>query len=128
MREARVADVPEGTPEEQAAARAAAVQAAADVALADGQIYAAVTPQGEVRICRITSHVEGTATWVEVYLQGAAEGSPPNFRIFNPPLLVADPNGTIEINGQHFREDPMLAVAYAVAEHGGATGPKRPRR
>lgn len=112
---------PSGTPSEVSSARVAAVQAAADTVLADGQVYAVRTPTGEVRICRITSHQEGEAHWVEVHLHGETAGGDPHFRIFNPPTLAADPMGPIEINGQRFREDPMAAVAQVVASLGGAS-------
>lgn len=119
---------PEGSPEQVAAARAAAVQAAADACLGDGQVYAVATPHGEVRICRVTSHAEGSATWVEVFLHGSTVGGDPHFRIFNPPMLAADPAGPVEINGQRFREDPLLAVAQVVAENGGAMTVRRRTR
>lgn len=118
---------PSGTPSEVAYARVSAVQAAADAVLVDGHVYAARTPEGEVRICRVTSHQEGDAHWVEVHLHGETTGGDPHFRIFNPPILAADPLGPVEINGQRFREDPLAAVAQVVASLGGATAQKTRR-
>lgn len=118
---------PSGTPGEVASARVEAVQEAADAVLSDGQVYAVSTPDGEVRICQVTSHQDGEAHWVEVFLHGATEGGDPHFRIFNPPTLAADPLGPVEINGERFREDPMGAVAQVVASFGGATTNKMRR-
>jgi len=118
---------PTGTPEEIAYARVAAVQAAADVVLEGGQVYAVATREGEVHIREVTSHADGSAWWVEIHLHGNTVGGDPHFRIFNPPLLAADPAGPVEINGQCFREDPIAAVAQVVAGLGGATTDKRRR-
>lgn len=49
---------------------------------------------------------------VEIFLtQG---GITPEYRIFNPPMMVADPTGEVEIRGKKHREDPLGAVAYAI--------------
>jgi hypothetical protein len=114
------------TPEQQAQARVQCVQEAADLALADGQIYAATVPEGEVKIQQVTSHSDGLgAWWVDVWLAGAILDGEPGFRIYNPPLLVPDPNGDVDVSGTMYRMDPMLALAQAIGANGGATKPRR---
>lgn len=60
-------------------------------------------------------HVEEIEGGVEVWL-GPKQG-PPAYRIFNPPTLVQDPTGDIEVRGQMHREDPLGALAEAIASH-----------
>lgn len=68
-------------------------------------------------------------TCVEVYLDRAA--GEPHWRIVNPPILVEDPRGPVELAEGHddrgvartrrYREDPVAAVAEAIAAHGGGS-------
>lgn len=113
---------PTGTPEDIACARVRAVQAAADAVLVNGP-YAVATPYGEVRIQAVTSTFAGGTAWVDVYTQGDTHGEH-HYRVVNPPTLVADPAGSIQINGRWYREDPLRALAYAVAREGGASRPR----
>lgn len=62
--------------------------------------------------------------YAEVYLNGQNENNDPHFRVWNPPLLVPDPLGDIgveEANGTitTYREDPVMALAEALALRGG---------
>lgn len=114
----------EMTPEQQAQARVECVQEAADIALADGAIYTASTVYGDVRISKVTSHSDGLgAWWVDAWLFGASPEAEPSYRVYNPPLLVPDPNGTENIGGVMYRLDPMAALAEVIAINGGATRP-----
>lgn len=59
--------------------------------------------------------------YVDVYLAGQPEGGDVHFRVINPPTLVEDRTGSIELAGVgRFREDPLLALAEAIAANGGA--------
>lgn len=116
-----------GTPQEDALARVEALQAAADTVLVDGATYAAVTPHGEVHICDVTSSESDGIGWVDVTVAGETVGGDPHFRIFNPPTLVPDPEGPVEVRGRRYREDPMAALACVIASQGGASG-RRVRR
>lgn len=90
--------------------------------------YARRTRHGEVILERLTFHEEDGQAWVEVWAGGDIQGDDPHFRVFNPPSLVEDPYGPVEIHGRRFREDPVAALAEAVARFGGAQRPRRPRR
>lgn len=121
-------DFPPGVAsQEDANGRVEAVQAAADVALADGATYAAATPHGQVHICDVTSAETDGVAYVEVTVAGETVGGDPHFRIFNPPTLVPDPDGPVEVRGRTYREDPMAALACVIANQGGATA-RRSRR
>lgn len=114
------------TPEQQAQARVECVQEAADLALADGATYVATVPQGTVSISKVTSHTDGLgAWWVDVWLAGAPEDGEPSYRIYNPPLLVEDPEGTENVGGVLYRLDPMAALAQVIGLNGGATRPRK---
>lgn len=65
---------------------------------------------------------------IEVWV-GDPVGNDPHYRIFNPPVLVEDPRGSIvkEVSGRsgqlarrRYRVDPVAAVAEALALNGGA--------
>lgn len=90
--------------------------------------YARRTRQGEVVLERLSFHEEDGQAWVEVYAAGDIQGDDAHFRIFNPPALVEDPAGQVELHGKRYREDPMAALAEAVARFGGAQRPRRMRR
>lgn len=86
------------------------------------------TRRGTVHFRSIKEKKKGNVTWVEVRLEGETQGGDPNFRIVNPPALVPDPLGGIEINGQKFRHDPEAALAEVIADLGGARRERRRRR
>jgi hypothetical protein len=46
-----------------------------------------------------------------------ASSGDPHYRIFNPPLLVKDPAGTLVVDGQCYRMDPVTAVAEVIVQH-----------
>jgi hypothetical protein len=86
----------------------------------DGSPVTVATTSGDVHIESLTTHEDGTRSYVDVRLAGETEGGDPSFRIVNPPTLVPDPAGDVEILGQRFRYDPIAAVAFVIAESGGA--------
>jgi hypothetical protein len=75
--------------------------------------FAVATRFGEVQIetLDVATDSEGR-DYVEVFLAGDTENSDPHFKIWNPPLLVKDPDGTL-------REDPIQAIAEVIAGNGG---------
>lgn len=116
----------EMAPEQQAQARVQCVQAAADEALAVANPYTIVNSYGTVSLCAVTSHTDGNgAWWVDVWLAGVPTEADPSYRIYNPPLLVEDPNGDQNVGGTLYRLDPIGAVAEVVGMLGGATRPRR---
>jgi hypothetical protein len=40
-----------------------------------------------------------------------------DYRIFNPPTLVKDGSGSVEIGGKRYREDPLGALADVIRQH-----------
>lgn len=116
--------IPEGR--RNARERVRAVQQAAGAFPPEG--YLRQTRHGVVHIERLEFGKEGEVEWADVYLAGLVEAGDPHFRIFNPPLLVADPTGDIEVRGQRFRHDPMAALADTVAQYGGAQTQRKGRR
>src|SRR5215211_6603584 len=80
---------------------------------------------GPVSFGSITTQTDAQGQdYVEVYLNGQNENDDPHFRVWNPPLLVPDPEGDIgieEANGTVtlYREDPVMALAEALALRGG---------
>lgn len=82
--------------------------------------FTVFTPAGPVTITALELAEDGQT--VEVYV-GDPENGDPHFRIVNPPTLVRGARGALE-------EDPLAAIAQAIADQGGAqrrTGRKRPR-
>lgn len=92
-----------------------------------------IQPSGSdqtVAIGQVTySQQDDTVPYVDVYTAGPTVGGDPHFRIINPPTLVEDPNGDIVVtskapNGKtvtrKYREDPVAAIAEAIAGQGGA--------
>lgn len=121
---------PEGRPEaaERAVARVRAVRQARGRPLADGERLAVPTRRGEVHFAQIDPHEEGGRSWVEVRLDGPTAGGDPHFKIVNPPTLVPDPLGEIEVNGARYRHDPIAALAEVIASLGGARTERGRRR
>lgn len=77
---------------------------------------------GTARIGAVEFGEDAHASWVEVWT-GPRQG-PPQFRVINPPVLVSDPGGDVAIPEQRpdgrvttrrYREDPVAAVAEAIA-------------
>jgi hypothetical protein len=83
------------------------------------------TRRGTVHFGSIKEKKVKGVTFVEVRLEGETEGGDPNFRIVNPPALVSDPRGDVEINGKRFRHDPEAALAEVIADLGGARKERR---
>jgi hypothetical protein len=54
---------------------------------------------------------------IRVYPVGAPPGSDTYVSIVNPPILVRDPAGPIDIHGERFREDPLSVIADIMHEH-----------
>ena len=90
---------------------------------AAGEPLVVTTPAGPVLLGSVELlQDEDGNQYVEVFV-GDPEGGDPHFRIFNPPTLVRGPGGALV-------EDPLAAVAQAIADQGGAqrrTGRKRVR-
>ncbi len=83
----------------------------------------------DVVISRLDYGETDDVSYVDVYADGATVGGDPHFRIINPPMLVEDPTGDIVVTGKSpngkpmtrtFREDPLGAIAEAIAGQGGA--------
>lgn len=118
------------TPSESGRARARAVRRAFEAAgLPPGDVLAVTVPDGrEVQIEALSVTEDGARSSVEVRLAGSTEGGDPNFVIVNPPTLVPDPMGDKVIRGMRYREDPLRALAQAIADNGGAVGGSKRRR
>lgn len=82
------------------------------------------TVHGDISIARIEDGPDGT---VNVFLDGETQSGEVHFRIVNPPTLALDPSGDIELHGQRYREDPLAAIAEAIAMHGGVRSTKKRR-
>lgn len=88
----------------------------------DGEYVCAIGSY-EVRLSEIVYGDDGDNAWVDVWV-GAYVGAP-TFRICNPPILVKDPRGDVEVSdidprGREvkvkFRNDPVRAIAEMVAD------------
>lgn len=42
------------------------------------------------------------------------DGAQPDYRIFNPPTLVRDAQGTVDVGGTLHREDPLAAISEVI--------------
>jgi hypothetical protein len=111
---------------QRAKERVRAVQRAAEAIGEDG--YVRMTRRGPVHLQSLTFHKEGEVEWVEAHLGGQTEGGDPHYRIFNPPTLVEDPDGDVQLTTGTYREDPLAAVAEVIAQYGGAQDMRRERR
>lgn len=81
---------------------------------------------GHVQFSSLVQKVDQNGfSYVEIYLRGQTESGDPHFRIWNPPLLVEDPQGPIEVGGKHYREDPLQALAEVIARNGGRRKDRR---
>lgn len=84
------------------------------------------TSKGDINLgeIRFVPASDAEAALIEVTV-GRRQGGEPDYRIVNPPLYVADPDGTVDLDGVPHREDPVAALAELVAQF---TGPARRRR
>lgn len=87
------------------------------------------TSRGDVSIASVTFGDTDDVTYVDVLTTGVTENDDPHFRIINPPSMVDDPGGDVVVTKtmpdgrvvtRRFREDPLTAIAEAVASQGGA--------
>lgn len=85
----------------------------------DGRMNFAVGNDNVV-ISDVQEGEDETAAWVDIWTGGPR----PAFRICNPPMLVPDPEGDVEIEEpvsegrtlkKRYREDPLHAVANVIA-------------
>lgn len=109
-------------------------QARADRARAVVDAYAAAgcpdvvrTRHGVVRIAAITLESEDGNPYVGVRLH-PDPGRECDYRIVNPPLLVADPDGDIVTPSGRYRHDPVAAVAEIIGGLGAGATSRRRRR
>lgn len=63
---------------------------------------------------------ESEVAYLEVTVGGPAGGDP-HYRVVNPPQLVEDPDGDVELRGRRWRVDPLAALAEVIGRNGGAT-------
>lgn len=77
---------------------------------------------GSIRITDIRTDTldDGTTVALDVFV---ADTPDPHFRIINPPSLVRDGGGDIQIGGAWFREDPIAAVAAVIERAAGQMKP-----
>lgn len=61
---------------------------------------------------------------VEVYV-GDPDNGEPHYRLINPPTLVRDSTGDIQLGGIAYREDPIAAVGQLIARAGGTSRDKQ---
>jgi hypothetical protein len=116
--------IPEGR--RRARDRVRAVQQAAATLPEEG--YLARTTQGTVHMQSLEFGKDGEVEWVDVTLAGETEAGDPHYRIYNPPALVCDPLGDIEVRGVMHRRDPLAALAEVVAQYGGAQAQRKGNR
>lgn len=119
---------PRQDPVDRSIARVRAVRQAGGTRMRGKEPTAVPTSRGAVHIARIDTHEEAGRSWIDVHLDGDTEGGDPHFRIVNPPTLVRDPYGEIEVRGERYRDDPLAAVAEVIASLGGARSERRRRR
>lgn len=73
---------------------------------------------GKVALGRLAvARLEAVDGAVEIWLDD--HDGPPDFRVINPPILVADPAGDVERPGPHgrtlrYREDPLAALGAVI--------------
>jgi hypothetical protein len=83
--------------------------------------FSVITRYGEVAFqsINLVTDSEG-ADYLDVCLLGDTTGGESHFRIYHPPVNIEDPQGTIPADrGRKLREDPIQALAEALAMRGG---------
>lgn len=87
------------------------------------------TPYGEVVLEYLEKVDDSTGlAYLEVWVGGETISGDPHFRVVNPPLLVRDPEGDVEVRGELHREDPLAALAEVIGASGGALATRRRSR
>jgi hypothetical protein len=92
----------------------------------DKPTVAVGTRKGTIEVNRMELVEYSGVPALEVYLSNAA--GDPHYRIFNPPVLIEDPQGDIELpvrqkegeepkGKKKFRRDPLAAVLEVIAGH-----------
>ncbi len=109
------------------AAAVARLRAARRAGGAPSEARTVATERGTVDIERLEFHEDGGRSHVDVWVAGLTPTEEPHYRIVNPPLLVPDVSGEHVIGDEHFREDPIGAIALVVATLGGARQERRRR-
>lgn len=92
------------------------------MAAIQGQVFpmAVDSRYGQVQFGSIARKTDPEGNdYIEVFLRGESESGDPHFRVWNPPLLVEDAQGPIQVGDRRYREDPLSALAEVVARHGG---------
>lgn len=75
---------------------------------------------GDIQYFSNPESLDGVEVWI-----GPNEGTPPTYRLINPPLMVADPLGDIILPDgntnrvRRYRVDPLHAIAEFIAMHTG---------
>jgi hypothetical protein len=114
-------------PDDISEARADRARAVVDAYAAAGCLAVVQTRHGVVRIAAVTLESEDGYPYVGVRLH-PDPGRECDYRIFNPPLLVTDPDGDIITPGGRYRRDPVLAVAEVIGSLGAGATSRRRRR
>lgn len=84
--------------------------------------FAVRTRHGDVAIESMTTKTDTDgAEYLDIHLTGDTQSGEGHWKIYNPPTWVRDPGGPfIGRDGKtRFREDPVMAVAEAIASRGG---------
>lgn len=68
---------------------------------------------GSITIYKVQFGQFETSSFVDVWTSPDVDEEP-HYRFFNPPTLAQDSQGTIEIEGRKYREDPLAAVAEVI--------------
>ncbi len=63
--------------------------------------------------------VDGAETAVRLRPLGGSDDGSADIVVINPPILVADPQGDVEIDGRRYREDPLAALGQVLSRHVG---------
>lgn len=108
-------------------ARAERARAVVDAYAAAGCPITVQTRHGTVRIAAVTLESADDAPYVGVRIHPGQDRDP-DYRIFNPPLTVADPDGDIVTSSGRYRYDPVAAVAEVIGGLGAAADSRRRRR
>lgn len=96
-----------------------AAQAAAGAVAWDQLVTEPVTGRAsngaEISLAAVQSRLEGELVCLDIWLGEHVPGQPPHVILANPPTLVEDPAGDVEMGGKTWREDPLAAVVEALS-------------